>query len=140
MNEGDDRPEAPAVVVLSHRLWQRQYGGSADIVDKAVRINGESFVVAGVLPPQFLLPLPDIDIVTPLVPERDPLRHMRSSVNFLRFFGRLRPGTEVDEATVELAAICRSLREQFPSSTRARRRCGRPRCTRCSWETTGRRC
>ena len=114
LNESDDRPEASAVVILSYRLWHRQYGGSADIVDKAVRINGESFVVAGVLPPQFLLPLPDIDIVTPLGPERDPLRHMRSSVNFLRFFGRLRPGTEVDEATVELTAICRSLREQFP--------------------------
>ena len=114
LNEADDRPEAPAVVVLSYRLWQRQYGGSADVVGKAVRINGESFTVAGVLPPQFPLPLRDIDVVIPLVPDRDPLRHLRNSVNFLRLFGRLHPGTSAGDATVELTAICRSLREQFP--------------------------
>ena len=50
LNESDDRPDAPPVVVLSHRLWQRQYGGSADVVGKTVRINGESFVIVGVLP------------------------------------------------------------------------------------------
>ena len=47
------------MVLLSYRLWQRQYGGAADIVGKAVRINGESFVIVGVLPAQFPLPLRD---------------------------------------------------------------------------------
>ena len=41
------------MVLLSYRLWQRQYGGAADIVGKAVRINGESFVIVGVLPRSF---------------------------------------------------------------------------------------
>ena len=72
------------MVVLSYRLWQRQFGGAADAVGKTVRINGESFVIVGVLPAQFPLPLRDIDVVTPLAPDRDPLRHVRSSVNFLQ--------------------------------------------------------
>jgi putative ABC transport system permease protein len=58
--------------------------------------------------------LRDVDVVTPLAPDRDPLRHIRSSVNFLRFFGRLHPGSDATRAQAELTAICRSLRQQFP--------------------------
>jgi putative ABC transport system permease protein len=113
--EDDDRPDAPAVVVLSFRLWQRRFGGSALAVGRTVRINGESYVIAGVLPPQFPWPLRDLDLVTPLAPERDPLRHARGSVNFLRFFGRLGPSTPAAQAQAELTAICASLRRQFPA-------------------------
>jgi predicted permease len=114
LNDSDDRPDAPRVVVFSHRLWQRRHGGAPDIVGRTVRINGESFLVVGVLPPHFPLPLRDIDVVTPLVPDRDPLRHVRNSVNFLRIFGRLGPRSDADGAQAELTAICRSLRQQFP--------------------------
>jgi predicted permease len=115
LNESDDRAGAPLVAVLSYQLWQRQYGGAADVIGKAVRINAESFVIVGVLPAQFPLPLMrDVDLVTPLAPDRDPLRHLRNSVNFLRVFGRLKPGVAADEAQAELTGICRSLRQQFP--------------------------
>jgi predicted permease len=114
LTDSDDRADAPQVVVLSHRLWRRRFGASADAIGKPVRINGEPFVVVGVLPAQFPLPLLNIDVVTALAPDRDPLRHVRSSVNFLRLFGRLTPATDVSEAQAELTAICRSLRQQFP--------------------------
>ena len=114
LTDSDDRPDAPGVVVLSYRLWQRRYGGRADVVGQAVRINTESFTVVGVLPAQFPLPLRDLDVITPLAPERDPLRHVRNSVNFLRVFGRLTAGADPREAEAELTAICRSLRQQFP--------------------------
>jgi putative ABC transport system permease protein len=114
LHESDDRPDAPHVVVLSHRLWQRLYGGSADAVGTTARINGESFVIVGVLPAQFPLPLREIDVVTPLAPDRDPLRHVRGSVNFLRVFGRLSLRADATEAQGELTAVCRALRQQFP--------------------------
>src|SRR5262245_41026513 len=113
LHESDDRPEAPSVVVLSYRLWQREYGGAADAVGRTARINGEPYLIVGVLPEHFPFPLRNVDVVTPLVPERDPLRHVRSSVNFLRFIGRLSPATGAARAQAELTAIGRSLREQF---------------------------
>ena len=114
LQESDDRPGAPLVVVISHRLWQRQFGGTADTVGRTARINGEPYVIAGVLPPHFPLPLRDIDVVTPLRPDTDPLRHVRRSVNFLLLFGRLDPAASAEQAQAELTAVCRSLREQFP--------------------------
>jgi putative ABC transport system permease protein len=66
--ESDDRPEAPKVAVLSYRLWQRRFSGTAGAVGMSVRLNGESFVIAGVLPPHFPFPLRDVDVFVPLVP------------------------------------------------------------------------
>jgi putative ABC transport system permease protein len=114
LHESDDRPDAPKVAVLSYRLWQRQFGGAAGAVGRSVRLNGESFVIAGILPPHFPFPFRDVDVFVPLVPDRDPYRHVRNSANFLRFFGRLNAGSSSDQAQAELTTICRSLRQQFP--------------------------
>jgi putative ABC transport system permease protein len=112
--DSDDRPDAAPVVVISYRLWQRLYGGATTIVGQTVRINSEPFVVAGVLPALFPWPLRQVDVITPLVPDRDPLRYERNSVNFLRYFGRLAAGVSREQAQAELTTICRTLRQQFP--------------------------
>ena len=114
LRDDDDRADAPRVVVVSHRLAQRLFGGSANAIGRSLRINSESMAIVGVLPAHFPLPLRDIDVVTALAPDRDPLRHVRGSVNFLRLFARLGPGTTTDRAQGELNTICRSLRQQFP--------------------------
>lgn len=114
LRENDDRPDAAKVVVLSYRLWQRRFGGAATAVGSSVRLNGESYTIAGVLSPYFVLPVRDIDVVLPLVPDTDPNRYVRNSPNSLRFLGRLNPGYSGEEAQAELTAICRSLRQQFP--------------------------
>src|SRR5262245_11153602 len=114
LRESDDRPGAPKVALLSYRLWQREFAGAAEAVGRGIRLNGESFVIAGILPPHFPLPLRNIDVVVPLVPDGDPNRYARNSTNFLLLFGRLNPGVSGDQAQAELTAICRSLRQQFP--------------------------
>ncbi|HEV3197348.1 MAG TPA: ABC transporter permease [Bryobacteraceae bacterium] len=114
LRESDDRPDAPKVAVLSYRLWQRRFGGAAGIAGSSVRLNGESFAIAGILPPHFPFPFRDVDVFVPLVPDRDPYRYVRNSTNFLRVFGRLNPGSSSDQAQAELTTICRSLRQQFP--------------------------
>jgi hypothetical protein len=92
---------------LSYRLWQRRFAGSAGAVGRSIRLNGESFTIAGILPPHFPLPLRDVDVVVPLAPDRDPNRYVRNSVNNLMFFGRLNPGSSGDQAQAELTTICR---------------------------------
>ena len=43
--------QARAVVVISHRLWQTQFQGAADIVGRTVRLNGRPFTIIGVASP-----------------------------------------------------------------------------------------
>jgi hypothetical protein len=52
------------VVIVSHRLWQQQFGGDPRIVGTAVRVNGRAFTVIGVMPTTFDVP-PGVDIWVP---------------------------------------------------------------------------
>ncbi len=48
--DGDDRPGAEAIVLLSYDIWRDRYGSSRDIVGKTVRANGVPHTVIGVMP------------------------------------------------------------------------------------------
>jgi putative ABC transport system permease protein len=45
-----------SVVVLSHSLWQRQFGGDTNVIGKVLRVSGEPKTVIGVMPPGVGLP------------------------------------------------------------------------------------
>lgn len=115
LRSADDAPDADRVVVLSHGFWQRTYGAGPEAIGTTIRLNGDPHTIVGVLPRHFPLPLRDLDVVVALVPDRDPRRHLRNSVNFLRFVGRLRVGASPAAAERELTAITAELRAQFPT-------------------------
>src|SRR5215471_14191790 len=46
----EDKPGAPAVVVLSHELWQRRFGGDPKILNQSLTLNDRPYAVIGVLP------------------------------------------------------------------------------------------
>ncbi len=111
----DDRPDAPRVVLLSHAFWTSEFGGDRGVVGRTLRLNDQPYTVAGVLPRRFPLPvLRDVDVFVPLSPDLDPRRHVRTSTNFLRLFGRVR-GSGTGAAQEELSAIAAELRARFPS-------------------------
>ncbi len=54
---GDRRAPRPLelhTVVISHGLWQQRFGGAPDIVGRAMRLDGESYTIVGVMPPRFV--------------------------------------------------------------------------------------
>jgi putative ABC transport system permease protein len=112
----DDRPGSPNVVVMAYALWQRRFGGDASIIGKSLDLNGVSYTLVGILPQNFIFPIADAELAVPLVPDADPWRLNRDSVNFLRLVGRTRPGTKSERAQAEMNALARKLREQFPAS------------------------
>src|ERR1700730_2270473 len=112
----DDRNGAPAVVMISYRLWSRRWARNDDVVGRSVNINGETREIVGVLPRDFALPNLDPDIVVPLQPESDPRRNARNSVNFLRFVGRLKSNVTAQQAHAELDSIRQNLHRQYPDA------------------------
>ncbi|HEU0253476.1 MAG TPA: ADOP family duplicated permease, partial [Pyrinomonadaceae bacterium] len=76
-------------------------------------LNGESYTVVGVLVPRFPLPDRDAELAIPLSPAVDPSRDVRSSTNFLRAVGRLKPGTTREQAQTDLTAIVARQKQQF---------------------------
>ena len=114
LQPADERPGAGQVVVLTEPFWIRRFGGDASMVGRAVRLNGESYTVVGVLAAGFALPIGDVEFVLPFAADRDPRRSARNSVNFIHGAGRLADGVTLPQATGELTAIAHRLQQQFP--------------------------
>jgi len=53
----DNQPGAEKVAIISHELWQRDFGASRDVIGKSVRINGKLATVVGVMAPGFAFPV-----------------------------------------------------------------------------------
>jgi predicted permease len=112
----DDQPGSPNVVVIAYAFWQRRFGGDASLIGKSLDLNGASYTLVGILRPNFIFPIPDAELAVPLVPDADPWRLNRDTVNFLRLVGRTRPGTKCERAQAEMNALAHKLRAQFPVS------------------------
>jgi len=109
----DDSPGAPAVAVMSYRVWKQHYGADPSVIGATFIINTMPFTLAGIAPPGFfgdtLRPDPP-DFWLPLSSE--PAMNGENSLlrvaglNWLLIIGRLNPGVPLASAqskmTVEL--------------------------------------
>ena len=115
----EDAPDANRVLVLSHGLWLRRFGGDPGIVGRSVQLNGVSYSVAGVLPPGFRPLKRNPDDPTPEL--YAPLGYALGQGNacrgcqHLRAIARLKPGVSVEQARGELATIMRGLVAEHPT-------------------------
>lgn len=125
-----DEDRAPtAVVVLSHGMWEREFGADPNVVGRAVNLSGQTFEVIGVMPPDFkgLQVIGDPNLVWfPLA-----MRHLMFSGRLAQYFdlrrgrfaqsiGRLRDGVTVEQANAEVHNIGARLEEEFPTDNRGR--------------------
>jgi putative ABC transport system permease protein len=113
----DEQVEAGRVVLLSHGLWERRFGGDRSIIGSAITLNGASYLVVGVMPREFRFPpfwALKAELWVPLVfpPQRRNGREARS----LRVFARLRDGVSVEQASAEMSTIARRIEMAYPAS------------------------
>src|SRR4051812_9170751 len=112
--DDDDVPNAPRVVVLSHGLWMRRFGGDTRVVGRSITINGESHEVIGVMPAGFTpVYIPDASMWRPLRLRRD--NPSRNSAVF-HTFGRLRAGVTIEQARARLDLLAKQLQQAHPES------------------------
>ncbi len=114
------------VVVLSHGLWQRRFGGDPAIVGKSITLNRQPFAVVGVAAEgftgTFLFGAPDMwvpmmmhDVMQPGFDWYEQRRGL-----FLFAFGRLKPGQTVAQADANLKTIAAQLESSYPKDNKGR--------------------
>src|SRR5262249_48191331 len=117
----DDNPGSARVVVLSHGFWARRFGMNSGIVGKLITLNDDNYTVAGVLPPSFVFPGIEADMIIPLVPEADPERKERNSTSFLQVIARLKDGVSRQQAQADLDSIASQLQQLYPVANASKR-------------------
>jgi predicted permease len=105
------------VLILSHGLWQRRFGGYANVLGRQVQLDSIPYTVIGVAPSDLPFPGPPIDLWIPLAfqPGDSTPTPSDRGYRFLRpVIARLRPGVTVEQADQEIKAIAHRLAEQNP--------------------------
>jgi len=109
----EEQPGNNRVALISRSLWSRRFGADPAIIGQSVLLDGENYVVIGVIPDNSAMPA-QAHIWTPLTFD-DPEMKVRR-FHFLRPIARLRPGISLDQAKAELDSIAGSLEQQYPES------------------------
>ncbi|HSE52175.1 MAG TPA: ABC transporter permease [Gemmatimonadales bacterium] len=108
----------PTYAIISHGLWQRRFGGGADVVGQRLQLGNQSAEIIGVLEPGFEVLFPASvnverrpDIYTAL---RIDLENASRINVFLRTVGRLKPGVTIEQAQSQINTLVADLRRRFP--------------------------
>jgi predicted permease len=115
----DDKPGKADVAILSERIWKRLFNADPGIVGKTIVLNGNPFIVAGILQPSFELtdevmpsetPMDKMDIFAPLPLGADAAKN-RGDENY-NIMVRLKPGVSVKQAQADIDVIASRIREK----------------------------
>src|SRR5262245_33932092 len=97
-----ERPENLAVAVISSRLWKRRFEGKPDAIGKTIQLNGKSFTIIGVAPPELQYPA-KLDVWIPISFVLTPDNFVFNSPNAEhQIFGRLKSGVTLAAAQAEM--------------------------------------
>ncbi len=109
----EDKPGADHVVLISYRLWQGKFGADPSLVGRSIVLNGEKWIVHGVMRPGFAFPFATTEAWIPidLTPEQlnDLGDHYLNEV-----VGRLRPGVTEEQANADLLLVSQRMAREHP--------------------------
>lgn len=122
--EDDKTPGAHPVTVLSYNFWQQRFQGDPNITGKTISLNGQTYSVIGVAPKEFhgifyvgfnpmlWVPMMQQKQTSPasenMLTERDN--------RWLKVMGRLKPGTNLEQAKMSMGTLAQQLAQQYPKT------------------------
>ncbi len=109
----DYKPGNERVVVLGYGLWQRRFGGDKNVAGRKITLNGQPYVVVGVMPHEFQLPS-EREIWAPRVLVEN--HRQTRGATYWNVVARLKQGTTVAQAQEEMNGIAARLAVQYPET------------------------
>ena len=116
--EGEDKEGADREAILSYPLWQRRFSGDRNVLGKQILLDGNAYVVVGVMPRGFQFAPFWATRAEIWVPNAFGARIHSRGGNSLRIFARLNDGASLNQARAEIAGITGRLEQQFPGTNR----------------------
>ncbi|MBZ5625523.1 MAG: ABC transporter permease [Acidobacteriia bacterium] len=109
-----DVTQGERVVVLSHDLWLKRYGGSPKALGERLDLNGKEYRVVGVMPGDFHFPSNNVQLWAPATTSEWLHEHSaQRGRGTVVVFGRLKPQYSVAQAQAEMATISSRLERQY---------------------------
>jgi putative ABC transport system permease protein len=108
----EDTEGAANVIVISHGLWQRRFGGDPGLVGQNLTLNSRPYTVIGVMPPQFSFPDREQEYWVPMAFSPDEAAGRGD--HYLNVVARLKSGVVLQQAQVEMNRIAAQLQQQYP--------------------------
>jgi putative ABC transport system permease protein len=121
----EEQPGQDRVAIISHDLWQRRFGGEANIIGRLITVNRERRAVVGVMPPEFHFPRgAEFAFYGGLPPRTDVWLPYAESAEFWRLdstrvgaaIGRMKRGVPLAQAEAEINAIFRRVEKITPNN------------------------
>jgi putative ABC transport system permease protein len=113
-NEAEDRPGGDRVAIISYGLWQRRFGGDANVLGKTLMLAGDPYAVIGVVGRDFDFrefgQAPELWVPFQLDPNTTDQGHYFTAA------GRLRPGMTLAQARAGIQVSAESFRKRFPDA------------------------
>jgi putative ABC transport system permease protein len=116
----DDAPGAPRTVILREGLWAQRFARDPAIVGRSITLDGDPFVVVGVMPDRFEFPFDPEDPPQAWIPiKASRLAGQwadQRNASFLKVMGKLHAGVPLQRAQSELSTIADALAAEYPRS------------------------
>ena len=113
----EDTPARRHVVILSDAFWKSRFGGMADVIGRPLTLDGETYTIVGVMPPQFSIAAWGASARPIWVPlaYTDADRAVRENHN-AQVIARLKPDADVVRAQSEMNLISTRLEREYPQA------------------------
>ena len=112
----DEERKQDRVVVLSYDFWQRRFGGDRSLIGRSLNMGTNTYVVVGVMPPQFRFPddAPAVETYSPLFLDQSDLRSRQAHT--LTVVARLKDGVSSEKATAHMNQVARRITDAHTES------------------------
>jgi putative ABC transport system permease protein len=107
----EGEPGRDKVVVLSYGLWQSRFGSDRSLAGNSITLNGDSYKVVGILPPEFRFRNSDYQIWAPLALDR---ANLNRDFHYLKVVARLEREIGIEQARAEMEILATNIARANP--------------------------
>ncbi|HXT73904.1 MAG TPA: ABC transporter permease, partial [Candidatus Angelobacter sp.] len=114
----EEKPGTPPVVLLSYELWQSHMGSDRNAIGRTITLDGRSFTIVGVLPPNFRS-LDKTDVMLPIgvwATNNSGEANDRGDRGDMIVIGRLASNVTFAQARTEMEGIAARLAKEYPAT------------------------